>query len=130
MRLSRATQYAILSMAQLKPDGEPVPCSTLAKLGDMPDRFLLQVLRNLTTAELVKSTRGINGGYRLARPATDISLLDIIEAIEGGYIEEKPEVLVGSLSKKASTAVVDALAKSAKVQASHLSSVKLSSLCV
>ncbi len=83
MELNRVTQYAILAMAQLKTDGAPIPSSALAKLGDMPERFLLQVMRKLVTGGLVKSTRGVNGGYVLAKPAKDITLRDICEAING-----------------------------------------------
>ena len=49
----------------------------------MPERFLLQILRNLVTHGILRSTRGVDGGYALTRPPEDISLLDIIEAIEG-----------------------------------------------
>lgn len=49
----------------------------------MPDRFLLQILRNLVAHGLLRSTRGVIGGYALARSPNEISLLDIIEAVEG-----------------------------------------------
>jgi Rrf2 family protein len=49
----------------------------------MPERFLLQILRNLVTHGILRSTRGVDGGYALTRRPEDISLLDVIEAIEG-----------------------------------------------
>ena len=49
----------------------------------MPERFLLQILRHLVTHGVLHSTRGVDGGYRLERPADQISLLDVIEAIDG-----------------------------------------------
>jgi Rrf2 family protein len=49
----------------------------------MPERFLLQILRNLVTHGILRSTRGVDGGYTLTRPPDEISLLDVIEAIEG-----------------------------------------------
>lgn len=49
----------------------------------MPERFLLQILRNLVTHGILRSTRGVDGGYTLTRPPEEISLLDVIEAIEG-----------------------------------------------
>ena len=49
----------------------------------MPERFLLQILRNLVTHGILRSTRGVEGGYTLMKPPEEISLLDIIEAIEG-----------------------------------------------
>jgi Rrf2 family protein len=49
----------------------------------MPERFLLQVLRNLVTHGILQSTRGVDGGYTLERSPDQISLLEVIEAIEG-----------------------------------------------
>jgi Rrf2 family protein len=60
----------------------PIPCSQLANEGQMPERFLLQILRNLVTRGLLCSTRGVDGGYCLARPAEDITLSDIVEAFD------------------------------------------------
>jgi Rrf2 family protein len=55
----------------------------LAAEGNMPERFLLQILRNLVTHGILRSTRGVDGGYSLVRPADEVSLLEVIEAIEG-----------------------------------------------
>lgn len=85
MKLSRTVAYAVratLQLAQSKAD-TPVPCSKLAADGNMPERFLLQILRSLVTHGILRSTRGVDGGYALTRPAEEISLLDVIEAIEG-----------------------------------------------
>src|SRR4029079_16039606 len=87
MKLSRTVSYAVratLQLAELSANG-PVPCSKLAKEGQMPERFLLQILRNLVTHGILRSTRGVDGGYALVRPAEQISLLEVIEAIEGPY---------------------------------------------
>lgn len=87
MKLSRTVAYAVratLQLAQLQSEG-PVPCSHLASSGKMPERFLLQILRNLVTHGILRSTRGVDGGYALVRPADQISLLEVIEAIEGPY---------------------------------------------
>jgi Rrf2 family protein len=56
----------------------------IAEEMDVPPRFLPQVMGDLLRAELVTSESGRAGGYRLARPASGISLLTIIEAVEGG----------------------------------------------
>ena len=85
MRMSRASAYAISAALQLAdtPPKVPIPCSQLAKTGEIPERFLLQVLRNLVNHGLLKSTRGVDGGYYLLRPASEITLLSIIEATDG-----------------------------------------------
>lgn len=49
----------------------------------MPERFLLQILRNLVNHGILRSTRGVDGGYALTRPPEKVTLLDLIEAIEG-----------------------------------------------
>jgi len=111
MRLSRATVYAIRASLQLAgaPENVPVPCSQLARTEEMPERFLLQVLRQMVNHGLLKSTRGVDGGYCLLRPARDISLLHIVEATDGpmtsnlppldGMPEESRKRLVGVIQE-------------------------------
>ena len=57
----------------------------------VPERFLLQILRNLVTHGILHSTRGVDGGYSLERKPEDISLLDLIEAIDGPLIAMLPD---------------------------------------
>jgi Rrf2 family protein len=85
MKLSRTVAYAVRATLQLAQNTSdtPIPCSKLAADGKMPERFLLQILRNLVTHGILRSTRGVDGGYALTRPPEEISLLDVIEAIEG-----------------------------------------------
>lgn len=85
MKLSRTVEYAIQAMVQLAGYSQvaPVPCSRLAADGQMPERFLLQILRTLVTHGMLNSTRGVDGGYSLARPSNEISLLEVIEAMDG-----------------------------------------------
>src|SRR4026209_54956 len=87
MKLARTVSYAVQATLQLAKNesSEPVPCSQLASTGNMPERFLLQILRNLVTHGILRSTRGVDGGYSLVRSPEQISLLEVIEAIEGPY---------------------------------------------
>jgi len=85
MKLSQTVSYAIhatLQLAQAE-SSAPIPCSKLASNGQMPERFLLQILRSLVTKGILRSTRGVDGGYALARPAEEISLQDLMEVFEG-----------------------------------------------
>jgi Rrf2 family protein len=93
MKLSRTVMYALQAACQLGLAGQeaPVPSKKLAESGGMPDRFLLQILRNLVAHGLLRSTRGVIGGYTLARSPDEISLLDIIEAVEGPVTFELAE---------------------------------------
>ena len=85
MKLSRSSMYAVKALLELgsAPPGVKVTCHQLAENGHMPERFLLQILRNLVTSGLLKSTRGVHGGYRLGRPSQQISILDVFEAVDG-----------------------------------------------
>lgn len=57
----------------------------------MPERFLLQILRHLVTHGILQSERGVKGGYMLVRSPDKISLLDIVEAIEGPFDTSLPD---------------------------------------
>ena len=85
MELTHRGSYAIravLTLARAEKD-QVVPARHIAKEMDIPVRFLPQVLGDLSRAGIVEARLGRSGGYRLSRPAKDISLLDIIEASEG-----------------------------------------------
>lgn len=118
LRISRASTYALLAAVQLSdsPSAPPIPCSQLAQLGDMPERFLLQVLRNLVNEGLLKSTRGVDGGYRLAKPLTQITMLDIVEAIDGPVQPELPQIagLTPQSQKKLAEVLSDVAADAKK----------------
>jgi Rrf2 family protein len=86
MKLTRASSYALHAvayMAQQKNSDKPVASHKIAQERGIPERFLLKVLKPLVSARVLLSIKGPNGGYRLARPAKDISLLDVVEAVEG-----------------------------------------------
>lgn len=85
MQFNQATDYAfrvILHLAEL-PEGELANSQSIAEQQNIPTGFLQKIMRSLTQGELVKSYRGVDGGFVLARPAEKISLLDVIEAMEG-----------------------------------------------
>jgi Rrf2 family protein len=86
MRLTRASSYAlhaVVFMATQKQQNKPVASHHIAKARGIPERFLLKVLKPLVSARVLHSVKGPNGGYRLARTAHDISMLDVIEAVDG-----------------------------------------------
>jgi len=85
MLLNQATDYAfraVLYLAQLLP-GEVVEAQVIAEHECVPMRFLLKILRLLTKADITTSYRGIGGGYALAKAPREITLLDVLEAVEG-----------------------------------------------
>src|SRR5947209_17389598 len=78
MKLSRASSYALHAvafMAGRKDNTRPVASHNIAAARGIPERFLLKVLKPLVSARLLFSVKGPNGGYRLARPADQITVL-------------------------------------------------------
>ncbi len=97
MRLSARADYALRAAIELaaSPDGH-VTSDQLAKAQQIPAKFLEAILTQLRRAGLVRSQRGPDGGFWLARPPEEISLADIIRAIDGpllGVRGERPENL-------------------------------------
>lgn len=92
MKISRTIAYGVQAILQLStaPDGVPVACGKLAADGRMPERFLLQVLRSLVQANILRSVRGVEGGYLMARDAKEISLMDVFEAFDNPIIPSIP----------------------------------------
>ena len=85
LELTKRADYAIRAVLALGEAGPDVRLSVRRIAADrgVPPRFLRQVMADLAAAGLVEGTEGRAGGYRLARPAADVSLLEVIEAIEG-----------------------------------------------
>jgi Rrf2 family protein len=85
MRISAKSDYAVRAMAELASaaaDGA-VKAEQIAVAQDIPLNFLLGILRELRNSHLVRSQRGRDGGYVLSRPASEITLADVIRAVDG-----------------------------------------------
>ena len=85
VRVSAKVDYAVRAMVQLaaQADDPPVKADEIAQAQDIPLKFLLGILNDLKRAYLVRSQRGADGGYSLVRPASKISLADVIRVIDG-----------------------------------------------
>ena len=84
MRLSAKADYAIRAAVELAAAGEgPIKGERIASAQDIPPKFLENILLDLKHAGLVQSQRGAEGGYWLAKPAGDITLADVIRAVDG-----------------------------------------------
>jgi Rrf2 family protein len=64
-------------------DGSPVPRRRLAEFFDLPEPYLAKLLKALVEGEVLTSVPGVNGGYRLARPADQITVLDVVRGVNG-----------------------------------------------
>ena len=84
LRLNRMTDYAILVLGALAHrHGETLASGRLAEVTDLAQPTVAKVLKMLLAAKLVETQRGVRGGYRLMKMSAHISLVDIVEAIEG-----------------------------------------------
>jgi Rrf2 family iron-sulfur cluster assembly transcriptional regulator len=83
--LTRAADYAVRVMVHLAtlPAGTRVQRTTLAEFTDVPESFISKVLQGLVRARMISSKPGHNGGFELASPPESITLLDVVEAIDG-----------------------------------------------
>ncbi len=85
MRMSAKAEYAVRAMIQLTTvdDGVRVTTDDLANAQGIPPQFLVDILSALRTDRLVRSHRGRDGGYELARPGAEISIADVLRCIDG-----------------------------------------------
>ena len=85
MMFSTKAEYGIRVMVELarRAGDEPVPLAEIAEHGGLPLAYLEHLVARLRKADLVDSRRGSRGGYMLARPAADITMAEVVEALEG-----------------------------------------------
>lgn len=85
MRLTRSVSYAVSVLLNVeRGDGRSsMTAAQISKNCDFPPRFLYRILRRLVDSKLLSGVSGPGGGYRLARPAREITLLEIVMAVEG-----------------------------------------------
>jgi Rrf2 family cysteine metabolism transcriptional repressor len=86
------SRYAVLALAELARSGDrPVPIAQVAERRGMPVQFLEQLFSTLRRDGLLQSQRGVKGGYTLARPADRITVLEVVQALDGRVGEEASE---------------------------------------
>ena len=85
MRISAKADYAVRAAAELAaaPAGRPVKGDQLAQAQAIPPKFLENILADLRNAGLVRTRRGAEGGYALTRAASEVSVADVMRAVEG-----------------------------------------------
>lgn len=98
MRVTARSDYAIRALLELAaaPEAAPLRADAIARAQRIPAKFLENLLTDLRRAKLITSQRGTAGGYRLARPASDIHLAEVIRAVDGPLADVRdsaPEAL-------------------------------------
>ena len=88
MRISRSTGYAILALGYIteNKDQKIILSQDIAKKYDIPLEYLLKLLQQLVKANILHSKRGPHGGFSLAKTPNNITILNIIEAIDGPFV--------------------------------------------
>ena len=122
MRITRTADYGVRVMTQLAgaPDGSRLTVAELAGGSQASAAFTGKILQRLAAANLVVSHRGYDGGFELARPATSITVLDVVQALDGTLClndcvpggpgcERMPTCLAQGVWKRAQDAVVAVL---------------------
>lgn len=93
MNISARCEYACRAIVELGSRFDAQTTVTSQEIADrrhIPEKYLVHILLQLKRAGLVRSQRGSQGGYILARPPEEVSLLDIVEAIDGGILDPLP----------------------------------------
>jgi len=86
MSITTKSPYALQALAELGRCGAgPVPIGELARRRDIPVQFLEQLFATLRRAGVLKSQRGVKGGYTFARPPADITVLEVVELLDGPF---------------------------------------------
>jgi len=131
MKLTRASSYAIHALVFMgaQKENRPVASHMIAEARGIPERFLLKVLKPLVSARVLHSVKGPNGGYRLAKSPNEITLLEVLEAIDGpirGQASFSREETDSSLNRR-----LDKICDQAAQQVRHqFNKVRISELAV
>jgi Rrf2 family transcriptional regulator, cysteine metabolism repressor len=85
LSITTKSPYALRALVELHRYGDegPVPIAELARRGEIPVQFLEQLFATLRRAGILRSQRGVKGGYSFERPATEISVLEVVELLDG-----------------------------------------------
>ena len=105
--ITTKSPYALRALAELGRSGEgPVPIGDLARRRDIPVQFLEQLFATLRRAGVLRSQRGVKGGYSFARPTGEITVLEIVELLDGPLGRDATGIFA-----EAATAARDVLAR-------------------
>lgn len=113
LKLSKKVDYGLVLLSGLRATPEPCSAREIAERGRLPLAMVANILKDLTAAGILTSTRGAQGGYEMAREAAEISLADVVQALEG------PINLVECASSASSCRLMDLCPTQDPIQAVH-----------
>ena len=128
MKLTRASSYALHAVVHLALDdsNKPVASHHIAAAQGIPEGFLLKVLKPLVAARVLDSIKGPHGGYKLRKQPRDISMLDVVEAVDGPIQGQNSFAEKGNVALN--TRLDDICRTSAATIREHLEKVRVSDL--
>jgi Rrf2 family protein len=127
--ITSKSPYALRALIELHRQGDssPVPIAELARRGNIPVQFLEQLFATLRRAGLLRSQRGVKGGYSFARPAADVTVLDVVELLDGpvghgasGVFADAAQAARNVLAEQTIADVADAEARAAGATMYHI----------
>ena len=129
MRVSRSTGYAILAVGYIakNQDQKIILSQTISKEYDIPLEYLLKILQQMVRANILRSKRGPRGGFSMAQTAKKISLLQIIEAVDGP-MSGQLDLFDGPIKEKFATKAEQVYVKAVNQAKSVFDKTKLSDL--
>ncbi|NMC44648.1 MAG: Rrf2 family transcriptional regulator [candidate division Zixibacteria bacterium] len=123
MQFTKAEEYGIFGVVYLadQPADRITPLSEISETQGVPEKFLAKIFQSLSRSGLVRSHRGVKGGFSLGRPADQISIREIVEEIQGPYfiakclhtkdICNRKDCPINLLLQKAQAALIDVFEK-------------------
>jgi Rrf2 family protein len=127
--ITTKSPYALSALVELyrRGDAVPVPIAELARRRDIPVQFLEQLFATLRRAGVLRSQRGVKGGYTFARPAADVTVLELVELLDGPVGRGATGVFAGAagaaravLAKSTIADVAEAEARAAGAAMYHI----------
>ena len=91
MQFTKAEGYGIFGLLYLadQPEGKIVPLSEISEAQNVPEKFLAKIFQSLSKTGLIRSHRGVKGGFTLGKPADQMTVKEILEGIQGPYFIAK-----------------------------------------
>lgn len=122
LQITRQTEYAIRGLQELarRNSGDPVQLKSIAKACEVSEAFLAKIFQMLSQENIVKSHRGVKGGFSLGRDMKEITMLEVVEVCEGGIAlnhclrkvdpcQNRDDCDISKAWRKAQEALIDAL---------------------
>lgn len=127
--ITSKSPYALAALVELYGHGDrgPVPIAELARRREIPAQFLEQLFATLRRAGILRSQRGVKGGYAFARPASEVTVLELVELLDGpvghgasGVFAEAARAARGVLAAATVAEVAEAEARESRAPMYHI----------